>query len=119
MEIETEERIHRHRQTELVDELGEEDSQDSLGLPAPVKRDAGRHKGQDADGRIDDETGIFIPMAAHCAISRHSERGGRSLLLNIVSREIERKVASAISSISISTRCRAAPISVSSPGSLA
>ena len=41
-----------------------------------------------------------------------------TLGFSMVSRLIDRKVASAISSISSSTRCRAAPMSVSSPGSL-
>ena len=48
--------------------------------------------------------------------TRFSSALGR---LSIVSRLIDRKVASAISSISSSTRCSAPPMSVSSPGSFA
>src|SRR5262245_31098557 len=50
---------------------------------------------------------------------REHEGTHHRLGASMVSRLMDRKVASAISSISRSTRCRAPPMSVSSPGSLA
>src|SRR5262249_23102428 len=57
---------------------------------------------------------------AHNHRQREREKDAHHRLgFSMVSRLIDRKVASAISSISRSTRCSTAPMSVSSPGSLA
>src|SRR5581483_5663500 len=65
--------------------------------------------------------GLRARRAGQCAkqCDRRQEASERHFSFSMVSKEIDRNVASAISSISSSTRCRAAPMSVSSPGSLA